>query len=320
MNLLNDSMKEELQKMCGTVLFDEPLSRYTTIRIGGPADCLVYPKTIEELSQLISWSRRNKISVFVLGAGSNLLVRDKGIRGLVISLSQGFGNMELEQTDHEHPTLYAEAGVGLPRLVDFSTEEGLSGLEGLAGIPGNVGGGLTMNAGTPQGEIADAVLTVTFLDKEGKLVTWEKEKIKFAYRQSHFPRGAILVSARFKTKRMASELIRGSVQKSRSGRIETQPLNVPNLGSVFKNPEKGTKNATPRGATPLFAGRLIEETGLKDIRVGGARVSPKHGNFIVNEGGAKAKDVIALIGLIQDKVKEKFGIRLETEVRIVGEE
>ncbi len=304
--MLTQEMKDQLQKVCGTVLFDEPLAHHTSIRIGGPADVLSYPKTIEEVSSLIQFSRKNHLPVFVLGAGTNILVRDKGIRGVVINLSQGFNQIRLDSPT----TLYVEAGVGLPRLVEFAAEEGLTGIEGLAGIPGNVGGALVMNAGTLEGEIADAVETVTFLTKEAKLETWTKEKIRFSYRESHFSKGAILLSTRLNLSRMASELIRGRLQKQRDYRLETQPLNVPNLGSVFKNIKE----------KKIFAGRLVEEAGLKDVRVGGARISPKHGNWIINEGGAKAKEVLALIGLVRDKVKEKFGVLLETEVRVVGEE
>jgi UDP-N-acetylmuramate dehydrogenase len=312
---MTNEMKAELQKLCGAVLFDEPLARYTTIRVGGPADAIVYPKTIEELSRLALFARHHKLPLFVLGAGSNLLVRDKGIRGIVVSLSQGFGQIRIEEVGagfKPAPTVivYAEAGVGIPRLVDWTADEGLTGLEPIAGIPGNLGGALAMNAGTPDGEIADAVETVAFIDKDGRLTTWEKEKIRFGYRESHFPKGAVILSARLKLARMASEIVRGRVQKYRAQRVETQPLNVPNLGSVFKNPRE----------KKMFAGKLIEEAGLKDVRVGGARISPKHGNFIVNEGGATAKDVLALIGLARDKVKEKFGLLLEPEVKIVGEE
>lgn len=307
---MDEIMKQELQKICGTVLFDEPLSRYTTIRIGGPADALAYPRTIDELASIVHWARQNKLPVFLLGAGSNLLIRDRGVRGVVISLSQGFNRMTVEGEEDGAVALYAEAGVGIPRLVDFSADEGLTGLEPIAGIPANLGGALFMNAGTPEGDISDRLESTTFLDKDGKLATWPKEKIGFAYRQSRFPRGSVILSARFRLRRMASEQVQGRVRGFRARRVETQPLNVPNLGSVFKNPA-GKK---------LFAGKLIEETGLKNIRVGGARISPKHGNFIVNEGGAKARDVLTLVGLVKDKVKEKFGVLLETEVKIVGEE
>jgi UDP-N-acetylmuramate dehydrogenase len=308
--MMTENMKTELQKLCGTVLFDEPLSKYTTVRIGGPADALVYPKTVEELTFITAFARKNKIPLFVLGAGSNLLVRDLGIRGIVVSLSQGFNQMKVE----EEGVVYVESGVGIPRLVDFTAEEGLTGVEPLAGVPGNVGGALMMNAGTPDGDISDKLVSVVFMDKEGRLITWKKEQVKFGYRESHFPKGAIVLSCRLALSRMASEKIKGKIQGYRAKRVETQPLNVPNLGSVFKNPPTNQK------AKKLFAGKLIEETGLKDVRVGGARISLKHGNFIVNEGGAKAKDVLALIGLIRDKVKEKYGILLETEVKVVGEE
>lgn len=303
MNLLNEMMKQELQKFC-EVLFDEPMSRYTSIRIGGMADALVYPKSVEELAELIRFASRHRLPYFVLGAGSNLLVRDSGIRGLVISLSKGFAQIRQEG----ETTLYAEAGVGLPRLVEFAAEKGIAGLEPLCGIPGNIGGAVVMNAGTSEGETKDFLKTVTFMDSQGKLLTWGMEKIRFGYRESHFPRGALVLSARFEGKRGSPEEIRRRIQSNREKRTTTQPLNVPNLGSVFKNPGKG------------FAGRYIEEAGLKAVRVGKARISERHANFILNEGGAKAQDVLALIDLIQDKVKERFGVRLEPEVKIVGEE
>ncbi len=318
MGNLSDQMKQELRELCGSILFDEPLSKYTSIRIGGPADVFAYPQTVEELSSLLAYGRRHHLPVFVLGAGSNLLVRDRGLRGLVVCLTQGFGKIQIEREEAGTTVVYAEAGVGLPRLIDFAAEEGLTGFEPLAGIPGNLGGSLSMNAGTREGEVSDHCLNVTFMNREGRLATWAKEEIGFGYRESHFPKGSVILSARFNLSRLSSELVRGRVQKNRGMRLETQPLNVPNLGSVFKNPV-GARSSRPGAKTPpLHAGRLIEETGLKDIRVGGARVSPKHANFIVNEGGAKAKDVLALIGLIRDKVKEKFGVLLEPEVKVVG--
>lgn len=309
---MDDSLKQELSQVCPSVLFDEPMARHTSIRIGGTADVFAYPKTIDELTTLIAFSKKTKQPLFVMGAGSNVLVRDKGIRGIVVHLSQGFSKMEVEGEQDGKVVLYAEAGVGMPRLVDFAAEEGLTGLEPVSGVPGNVGGGLVMNAGTHEGDISQTLLNVSFMDKDGKLTTWAKEKIRYGYRESHFPRGAIILSARFGLTRQASELIRGKIQKHRAYRLETQPLNVPNIGSVFKNHEEGKKK--------VFAAKMIEEAGLKDVRVGGARISPKHANWIVNEGGATAKDVLALIGLMKDKVKDKFGVTMETEVRVVGEE
>lgn len=310
--MIDSKTKQALEEIGVSVFFDEPMARHTSMRVGGPADALVYPKTIDELAQVIQAASKFKQNLFVLGAGSNVLVRDKGVRGVVVNLSQGFGRMEVEGEREGKVIVYAEAGVGMPRLVDFTAEEGLTGLEAVSGIPGNVGGGLVMNAGTHEGDLSQVVESVTFLDKEGKLITWPKEKIRYAYRESHFPRGTVIISARFGLTRMASELIRGKIQKHRAYRLETQPLNVPNIGSVFKNYEEGKKK--------MFAAKMIEEAGLKDVRVGGARISPKHANWIVNEGGATAKDVLALIGLMKDKVKDKFAVSLETEVRIVGEE
>lgn len=309
--MIDSKMKEELQSIGANVFYDEPLSRHTSIRVGGPADALIYPKTVDELVGVVQFAAKKKQPLFVLGAGSNVLVRDKGVRGIVVNLS-GFSRMELDGEQEGKVILYAEAGVGMPRLVDYAAEEGLTGLEAVSGIPGNVGGGLVMNAGTHEGDISQPLVSVTFVDKEGRLMTWPKEKIRYDYRESHFPRGAIVISGRFALGRQASELVRGKIQKHRAYRLETQPLNVPNLGSVFKNYEEKKKK--------MFAAKMIEEAGLKDVRVGGARISPKHANWIVNEGGATAKDVIALIGLMKDKVKEKFGITMETEVRVVGEE
>jgi len=311
---MDENLKQQLQSLCAGALFNEPLSRYTTVRIGGPADSLVYPKTIDEVAAVAKLCRANDLPLLVLGAGSNLLVRDKGIRGVVMSLSQGFGKIEVERQEKDEVIVYAEAGVGLPRLVDYAAEEGFGGLEVLSGIPGNVGGALVMNAGTQDGDISQSVLNVTFLEPHKKgdvpIKTWDKKDIEYSYRESHFPRAAVILSARFSLRPLSSEKIRGKIQKYRDYRLQTQPLNVPSLGSVFKNPA-GKK---------LFAAKLIEETGLKDVRVGGARISAKHANWIVNEGGATARDVLALIGLVKDKVKEKFGVNLETEVRVVGEE
>lgn len=309
---MDEKMKQEFSQICPAVHFEEPMARHTSIRIGGPAEVFAYPKTIDELEAVVAFAKKAKLPLVAMGAGSNVLVRDKGVRGIVVHLSQGFSKTEVEGEQEGKVVLYAEAGVGLPRLVDFAAEEGLTGLEAVSGVPGNVGGGLVMNAGTHEGDISQAVLSVTFMDKDGKLTTWQKERIKYSYRESHFPRGAILLSARFGLTRQASELVRGKIQKHRAYRLETQPLNVPNIGSVFKNYEEGKKK--------MFAAKMIEEAGLKDVRVGGARISPKHANWIVNEGGATAKDVLALIGLMKDKVKDKFGISMETEVRVVGEE
>lgn len=321
MSLIAETMKEELQKICRQIRFDEPMSNHTSIRIGGKADALAYPTSLEEITGLLSLLRQRKVPYFLLGAGSNLIVRDKGIRGVVLSLSQGFSSLRQE----EPAVLYVETGVGIPRLIEFSAEKGLSGIEPLVGIPGNLGGALVMNAGTVDGDIGRVVLNVTFVNPDGKIMTWEREKARFDYRESHFPRGAVLLSARLKLESSTPEAVREKVEKFRAKRIETQPLNVPNLGSVFKNPQgkNQARRAVEGAATQApkwYAARMIEESGLKDVRVGGARISSKHANFIVNEGRATAKDVLTLVGLIKDKVKERFGVILELEAQVVGED
>ncbi len=307
--MLSDEIKEKLKTAASKIFFDEPMSQHTTIRVGGPADALIYPANIEELQNLLSIVIEHKLPIFHLGWGSNLVVQDGGIRGLVISLERGFQKLEIpEQTEADDITLLVEAGVKIPALLDFCAEKSLTGLEFMAGIPATVGGALWMNAGTSQGEIGDRVSSVTIITKQGRLKTLEQKACGFAYRTNNFPSGATIVETRLQLKRGQSEKIRETINSHRKYRVDSQPLNLPNVGSVFKNPSK-----------KQYAGQLIEEAGLKDVRVGHARVSEKHGNFIVNEGNATAKDIIALIGLIKDKVKEKCNVRLETEVHIVGE-
>ncbi len=322
---MNEETKEKIRTLCGHVLFDEPMSKYTSIRVGGPADALAYPRTIDEVQKLLAWTKAERLPLTVLGAGSNLLVHDKGIRGVTMNLSQGFNQIRVENETKDAADVYVEAGVGLPRLVEFCAEKGLGGAEVLAGIPGNVGGALIMNAGTKDGDISGILKSVTFVDKDGRIQTKPKEFFSYAYRESHFPKNSVVLSAVVQLKPLSTEIadsIWVKIQKYRSYRLETQPLNVPSLGSVFRNPQSPQGKS---GGKRVFAGQLIEEAGLKNIRVGGARISPKHANWIVNEGcgsssGTTAKDVLVLIGLVKDKVKEKFGVRLETEVRIVGEE
>ncbi|MBI2981883.1 MAG: UDP-N-acetylmuramate dehydrogenase, partial [Deltaproteobacteria bacterium] len=249
-------MKDELKNICRQIHFDEPMSQHTSIRVGGKADALVYPSSLEEVTSLLTYLRQKKLPHFSLGAGSNLIVRDKGIRGVVLCMAQGFSSLRLEETT----ILYVEAGVGLPRLIEFSVEKGLSGVEGLVGIPGNVGGALVMNAGTPDGDIGRSVLSVTFVSPDGKIVTWGGEKIRFAYRESHFPRGAILLSCRLKLISSTPEAVREKVERLRAKRIETQPLNVPNLGSVFKNPQGNNqaRRAVGGEATPRRSQGVVE--------------------------------------------------------------
>lgn len=311
MNQVTAELKEKFANaITGKVLFDEPLSAHTTIRVGGPADILAFPRSLEETQRLLRLADDARLPVFVFGWGSNLLVRDGGIRGLVINLSSGLQEISrLEAQDGDRVQLKVGAGVKIPGLLEMMIKEGLTGLEFMAGIPATVGGALWMNAGTPEGEIGQVVHSVSYLSKKGRLHTLLRKDCGFRYRHSEFPSGAVLIEAVLNLHQGDPEQIRSAIEVKKGKRVDTQPLNLPNLGSVFKNPSKRQQ-----------AGRLIEDAGLKSIRVGQARISAKHGNFIVNEGQAKAKEVLALIGLVKDKVREKCHVRLETEVRVVGQD
>ncbi|MBI1909757.1 MAG: UDP-N-acetylmuramate dehydrogenase [Deltaproteobacteria bacterium] len=294
----------ELSQLFGeSVQFNEPLAPYTSIKVGGPADLFLTPKDRDELKRFVLYTREKEIPLFILGAGSNLLIRDGGIRGAVIFL-KNFSHVELISETF----LTAEAGLFVPKLVEWTASQGLTGLEPLIGVPGSLGGAIAMNAGTRQGEIGSLVEEVTGLTKEGEEVRIPKSKLEFKYRSSKIPRGVVILSAILKLEKGERTEIENRIREFKEYRLKTQPLNYPNLGSVFKNP------------LPGFAGQMIEEAGLKEVRIGNARISPKHANFIINEGGATAKDIQILINLVKDKVKDRFSVNLEPEVKIVGEE
>ncbi len=294
----------------GELLFNEPLARYTSVKIGGPADILFYPQDLEDLKNALVFCHEKDLSHFVIGNGSNLLVRDGGVRGLVVRLNRILNTYKTEENPEDDITviLSTDAGVMLPKLVELSKQNGWSGLESLYGVPGTVGGALLMNAGTREGEIGDSVLEITALENNGRIKTYSKKRLHFEYRDLKIPRSEIILSAKLLLKKSDPKTVMEKVEFFQKRRHQTQPLDQPSMGSVFKNPSK------------KFAAQLIEELGLKGVRVGGARVSEKHSNWIVNEGGATAQDILILIGLVRDKVKEVTGIRLETEVKVVGED
>ncbi len=307
--MFNEDQKQQLQKiLTEPILFDEPMARHTTIRVGGPADAIVSPASVEELQAVLQFAGEQKLPIFPLGWGSNLLVRDRGLRGLVIHLGRLFQQIEPMESSDDTVTVKVGATVKMPALLDYLATAALTGLEFMAGIPATVGGAIWMNAGTPDGEIGSRIQSVTIVTRQGRVRSLDHKACGFAYRSTQLPAHCIVINATIQLQRGDATKIEETIDRYKSHRIDTQPLTLPNLGSVFKNPTK-----------KQHAGRLIEEAGLKDVRVGQARISEKHGNFIVNEGKATANDVIALIGLIKDKVKEKCQVRLETEVQIVGE-
>ncbi len=277
-----------------------PLARYTTFKVGGPADYLVFPARRQYLLKVLDFLEEEDIAYFPLGGGSNLLVRDGGVRGVVLSFA-GLKKIELEDG-----VLVAEAGVSLARLLSFCLEKGLSGLEFLAGVPATVGGAVVMNAGAFGKEIKD-FLEGLLLYQGGELKYFRREELLFFYRGLSLPRGSLVVAAVFRLFSTSPKDVEAAISKFLKIRREKQPLSYPSAGSIFKNPSLAP------------AGFLIEAVGLKGMCRGGAEISQKHANFIVNKGGACAQDILALIEIAKERVFREFGIALEEEIRIVGE-
>jgi UDP-N-acetylmuramate dehydrogenase len=284
----------------GQVRFKAPLKEWTSFRVGGPADVLVIPHDVEDLCCLLRQARAAKVRLFVIG-GTNVLVRDGGIRGIVVSLSK------LKAiADEPNAVVYAEAGVTMPVLLQHSISRSLSGLEWAAGIPGTVAGCVVMNAGTRLGEMKDAVKAVRIASPSGTLKDVPASAIPFSYRHARVPRG-IVTGVWLQLTPGVKDHIQTVVKDYLRYRKDTQPLTMPNAGCAFKNPK------------PDAAGRLIEAAGLKGFRIGDAQVSEKHANFIVNRGDARADDVMALIAHVRRTVQSKAGVKLELELKIVGE-
>lgn len=280
----------------------EPLSRHSTFAVGGPADYYAEVRTRAELENLERACRESKTALFPIGQGSNLLVGDGGIRGVVVRLRG-----EFEDVSFDGNVLTAGAGAAMPPLAKACAKRGLAGAEFMAGIPGTVGGGLMTNAGTPDGDLGSLVDSVDVLNADGSWETLNREKLSFSYRRSNLA-GRLVAKAVLKLQPGDPAVIMALVEKQLARRSERQPLGTYNCGSVFKNPAGD------------HAARLIEAAGLKGRRIGGARISPKHANFIENAERATAKDVRALIDLARRSVKEQFGVDLETEVWTAGEE
>lgn len=293
-------LKEALKDYPGEVRFDEPVAPYTSLKVGGPAEALVFPRSSAEVVLLMERIGRYRLPYFVLGGGSNLIVRDGGISGVVVHLKH------LSRITFQEPDiLLADAGVSYPKLSTEAMAKGLSGLEFAAGIPGTVGGAIAMNAGIPGEETASVLISVTLVEEEAKVKTLPKEAIRFGYRTAALPKGMV-TSASFRLTPAAPAEVEQKLKRLLKRRRETQPLSYPNVGSVFTNPPGD------------YAGRLVESVGLKGFRIGDAQISERHGNFIINLGNAKAGEVLALIAEMQARVKERHGIDLELEAKVVG--
>lgn len=286
---------------CG-VCENEPLSAHTTFRTGGPCTCMIMPKSAEDLSQLVKFAAENGVRTLVMGKGSNMLCADEGFDGAVLLIGSDFS----EITMLDNCTIRAQAGAAMSRLCRVALDNGLSGLEFAYGIPGTVGGGIYMNAGAYGGEMKDVLVSVTAMDRNGELHTYTPAQLELTYRRSRFSHtDEIIVSGDFKLAHGDKAEIEAKMNELMARRKDKQPLEYPNAGSTFKRPEG------------QFAGKLIQDCGLRGATVGGAQVSEKHCGFVINKGGATSADIKELIAQIQKTVYEKTGFYLECEVRII---
>lgn len=306
---MTPSWRERLVAAIGEdrVDFDAPLAPRVAFRIGGPADALVRPTSAEMLRDTLEVARAFALPVTVLGTGSNVLVADAGIRGIVLRLAGELADVHVGPGEDGRASIEVGAGALNAQLVALALNLDLVGIEFLGTIPGTFGGALIMNAGAHGGEIGPYVVEVKLIDASGAIVARPAADCGFAYRTSAFAPGEVLVSARLSVGSGDAKAARAHLRSMRERRRATQPLDWPNAGSLFKNPPGD------------FAGRLIEACGLKGHAIGGARISTLHANFVVNEGGATAADVVAVASAAQQAVEARFGVRLEWEVRRLGD-
>lgn len=302
---MNTSIYEHISSIVpeDRILRDEPMSRYTTFRVGGEAECMVIVESKEELSQLVFYLGQSGQEYFVLGNGSNLLVGDKGYHGIILKLGKRMAGIHVEG-----PHLVAGAGALLSQVAAAARDAGLSGFEFAAGIPGSIGGAIVMNAGAYDGEMKQIVKLVRVMDQAGEILTLDNDTMEFGYRTSIIKdRPFIVLAAVFALKQGKKEEIGARMEELMKLRKSKQPLEYPSAGSTFKRPEG------------YYAGKLIMDAGLRGYRIGGARVSEKHCGFVVNDGGATAADVREVIEEVQERVRDKFHVRLEPEVIYLGE-
>jgi UDP-N-acetylmuramate dehydrogenase len=293
------SLTDIKQFFQGTIRINEPLAPHTWMKVGGPADYYLEPQSRAEVIKIVNYFRQHEYPILILGRGSNLLVSDEGFRGAVINLENALNRIHIEEN-----LVVVEAGVRLSKFVDFCIQHSLAGVEMLPGIPGTVGGAVVMNAGAYGGETAD-YLTEVEVVRDGLVQLIPKERCGFSYRRSAFEHDVVL-AATFRLFQGDKEELQRRRREFIMKRNETQPLELPNSGSMFKNPA-GT-----------YAAKLIEQVGLKGKRIGGAQISPRHANFIVNLGGATAEDIMRLLDLARRSVYQNTGIQMELEVKLVG--
>ena len=297
--------KKELISLAGNnVVFGCPMARHTTFRVGGDVEALFEAHDVERLQLVLAYLNGEHIPYLVVGGGSNLLVRDGGLEGVAILLK---GSLQaVEQSGSNGSTIIAGAGMTIVDLLKYCRKSGLGGLEFLAGIPGTVGGAVAMNAGAFGEETSACIHEISMVVPGGGLVMRKRSQLKFSYRDLLLEKGSVILKACFKLDPVDKEFVAERIARNLKRRKETQPLEYAGAGSIFKNPPDD------------YAGRLIEHLGLKGKRIGGAMISKKHANFIINTGGAKSKDILTLLNLVRDRVKNKTGIDLQTEIKVVG--
>ena len=279
---------------------DEPMKKHTTFRIGGPARFFYVPKNIEELKLIIQYCKNEKLKYMIIGNGSNMLFLDEGFDGAVICVGSSMGNINVDNI-----SIYAEAGALLSKVALSARDAGLTGMEFAAGIPGTIGGAIVMNAGAYGGEMKDIVSFVDILEADGNLRRYSNEEMQFGYRRSIVDADKVVVGVGLKLACGNVDDINARMDELKTARVSKQPLEFPSAGSTFKRPEG------------YFAGKLIDDCGLRGYRVGGAMVSEKHCGFVINYDNATAKDVLKLIDDVKNKVYDEYNVLLEPEVRIV---
>lgn len=300
-----ENLSNKLSKLLKVddIAINEPMKNHTSFKVGGPADILVCPKTYEEVVNIIKLCNEAGIPFYIIGRGSNLVVRDGGYRGVIIKLTK------LDTIKVQEEMVIVQGGADLSKVSDAALNNDLTGFEFACGIPGTVGGAVTMNAGAYNGEVSQVIYSALVVDKEGNLINLDREQLNLGYRTSAVQEhGYAVLEASFKLKKGDHDKIKNRIDELTRRREDKQPLEYPSAGSTFKRPEG------------YFTGQLIEECALKGHSIGGAEVSQKHAGFIINKGGATAKDVLSLIEYVQEVVKERYNVELHPEVRIIGEE
>ena len=295
-------LESDLKKIGSDYIINEPMSKHTTFGIGGPVDFLILPLDNSQIPDIIKSINLNKINFIFLGSGSNILVSDKGIKGAVISLKKSSKNIIFEDS-----TVRVDSGVMLSALVQEIHKKNITGFETLMGVPGTLGGALVMNAGAFGSEISNNLIFVETINILGQKKRYNVDEIDFEYRKSNFPKNEIIINALFNCKKGLKSNINDKRDIASKQRKTTQPLTYRSAGSIFKNPKENA------------AGYLIDKAGLKGLQIGGAKISEKHANFIVNLGNAKSTDVLELIDIIKKKIYQMYKIKLELEIKVLGE-